>query len=45
MHLVLRLTRLVTFALGLALDAIGLNITFALGFALDAIGFALWPGT
>ena len=34
-----------TFALGFALDASGLNMTFALGFALDAIGFALWPGT
>jgi len=45
LHLVLRLTRLATFTIGLALDAIGLNITFALGFALDAIGFALWPGT
>ena len=34
-----------TFVLGFALDASGLNMTFALGFALDAIGFALWPGT
>ena len=34
-----------TFALGFALDASGLNMTFALDFALDAIGFALWPGT
>ena len=33
------------FALGIALDAIGLNITFALGFALDAIGLALGAGT